>query len=475
MKRARTRQRDPEVRAWTDGLVVDNFAGGGGASTGIVEALGRDADIAVNHDSQAIAMHMANHPATKHYVEDIFQVDPREATKGQPVALAWFSPDCTHFSRARGSKPVTKKIRGLAWVVVKWAREVRPRVLIVENVPEFVTWGPLLPNGEPDPDHAGETFVEWVETLQRLGYEVDWRELTACDHGAPTRRTRLFLIARCDDQPISWPEITHGPDGSRPYRTAAECIDWSTPVKSIFDESRRPLAAKTLERIAKGVKRYVLDAAEPFIVRTGHYSQSTKLTFRGQPLAKPLGVICATNDKSLVVPSVRPAGTTGPGSPGPLVAHFMLKHFTGVVGRPSGEPLGTITAKPQLAIGTATLEPAGTGEDRATRTAAFLMKYYGTAVGLDARQPLHTITSKDRFALVEVEFGGERWEITDIGMRMLTPGELYAAQGFPADYVIDPDDPKRPGKKISATTQKRLVGNSVCPDIARAIVQAQAA
>jgi site-specific DNA-cytosine methylase len=273
-------------------LIVDSFAGGGGASTGIEMALGRSPDIAINHDATALAMHEVNHPATTHLVSDVWEVDPVEVTAGRPVGLAWFSPDCKHFSKAKGGKPVEKKIRGLAWVVVHWANVVAPRVIILENVEEFATWGPLGADNKPCPLQKGLTFKRWLSELERLGYVVEWRELRACDYGAPTLRKRLFLIARCDGEPIVWPVPTHKRvkayrDGRadveklgsalvpdvKPARVAAEIIDWSLPCPSIFDTAKqikekyglravRPLQKATMARLAKGVRRYVVDAAK---------------------------------------------------------------------------------------------------------------------------------------------------------------------------------------------------------------------
>lgn len=459
---------------WNE-IVVDNFAGGGGASIGIERALGRPADLAINHDRLALAMHEANHPYTRHVHEDLWSVDPREATGGRPVGLAWFSPDCTHFSRAKGTKPLKKRIRGLAWIVLRWAARAHPRVIVLENVEEFETWGPLR-NGRPCPQRRGSTFRAWVEQLRDLGYAVDWRSLQACDHGAPTTRRRLYLIARRDGQPIAWPEPTHGPGRPEPYRVAADCIEWGLDCPSIF-ERRRPLAEATLRRIARGLERFVVGAREPFIVRHGHYSTRTGAgmiegrgagTFRGQPLTEPLGTVCATNDKNLVVPA--------------LEAAFVAKHYGGVTGHGLRRPLGTVTARDHHALVAAFLTKfygtsTGSGADRPLPTVtargnhlaevrAFLTAYYsggGTAQAAD--EPLHTVTSKARFGLVTVE--GRAYEIADVGMRMLVPRELFTAQGFPSSYRIDVEANGRP---LTKAQQTALVGNSVCPDVAERVV-----
>lgn len=269
-------------------MIIDNFAGGGGASTGIELATGRAVDAAINHDPDAILMHQTNHPQTRHYCESVWDVDPWEVTRGRPVGLAWFSPDCKHFSKAKGSKPVDRNIRGLAWIVLKWAGTVKPRVIILENVEEFQTWGPVR-KGKPVKSRRGETFRKWKEQLQALGYEIDHRELVAADYGAPTIRKRFFLIARCDGKPIIWPERTHAPKDSeevkngkcKPWRGAAEIIDWTIPCPSIFDTTDeikekygiravRPLAVNTQKRIARGIEKFVLQNKEPFIVPIGY-------------------------------------------------------------------------------------------------------------------------------------------------------------------------------------------------------------
>lgn len=323
-------------------IIVDNFAGGGGASTGIELAIGRSVDIAINHDPNAVAMHTTNHPDTLHYCESVYSVRPQVATAGHRVGLAWFSPDCRHFSKAKGAKPVEKAIRGLAWIVLRWALDVEPRVMMLENVEEFKTWGPLLAaEMRPDPERVGETFQAFVGMLTTgipadhpalaecceflelspdseqakrliagLGYVVDFRELRACDYGAPTIRKRFFMVMRRDGKPIVWPEATHGDPKSAavlagkraPWRTAAECIDWSIPAPSIFDR-KKPLAVNTLKRIARGIQRFVIDSASPFIVKCNHTTTRGKYDcFRGQALDDPLQTITKTHGYAIAVP-----------------------------------------------------------------------------------------------------------------------------------------------------------------------------
>jgi DNA (cytosine-5)-methyltransferase 1 len=451
-------------------LVVDNFAGGGGASTGIEAAIGRSVDIAINHDAEAIAMHTANHPATEHYCEDVFSIDPVKVTNGDPVGLAWFSPDCKHFSKAKGGKPVSKNIRGLAWVVVRWAETVRPRLIMLENVEEFQTWCPLLEDGRPDPTRKGETFREWVSKLRALGYVVEWRELKAADYGAPTSRKRLFVIARCDGQPIVWPEPTHG-KGRLPYRTAAECIDWSIPCPSIF-ERKKPLAEATMRRIVRGVRRYVIEAAEPFIVTMrgtddSHIDQSVRsirepvrtVSSAGMhhALAVPTLIQTSYGERKGQAPRVpgleKPIGTLmAQGQKHALVAAFLARHYGGHEndGSDLRIPFHTVTAK-----------------DHHSLVHAFLIKYYGVDQNPEMLEPLHTVTTKHRFALVTV--AGEQYYIADIGMRMLAPHELFRAQGFRSDYIINP---LVKGKPLTKTAQIRMCGNSVCPPLAEALVRA---
>ena len=515
-----------------DELIVDNFAGGGGASTGIERALGRPVDIAVNHDPDAIAMHKVNHPRTLHYCESVWEVDPRKATNGRPVALAWFSPDCKHFSKAKGGKPINKEIRGLAWVAVKWAATVRPRVIILENVEEFKTWGPIQ-NGKPIKELAGKTFNQFTAELRRLGYAVDWRELKACDYGAPTIRKRFFLVARCDGQPITWPTPTHG-SGKLPYRTASEIIDWSLPCPSIFDSSEeiykkygvralRPLADATLRRIARGIKKFVIDNPKPFIIpwivtnTTGSIGQSiidpvntiTTGGGGGQMLIAPTLIQYhdEKNEKEIRGQSLENAlQTVDTSNRYGLIMCFMSKYYSGGhngCGNDVQEPLNTVTTVDHNAIVAANLvkfqqksigqkpgEPThivmpgaarfgvvtsnliklkddGVKYETSEKVKAFLVKYYGPAIGQDCSDPLHTITTRHRFALATVN--NEQYAITDIGLRMLTPRELFKAQGFPDDYIIDTTADKKP---ITKTAQVARCGNSVCPPLAEALVRA---
>lgn len=453
-------------------LVVDLFAGGGGASTGIFLATGRHPDVAVDHNPAALAVHAANHPSTRHEVEDVFDVNPRRVTGGKPVGLLWMSPDCTHFSKAKGGKPRDKGTRSLAWVAIRWASEARPRVIVLENVEEFVTWGPLCDAGQPIAHRKGETFAEWLRALHALGYVTEHRTLVAADYGAPTTRKRLFLVARCDDEPIVWPEPTHGRGRAHAWRTAAEIIDWTIPCPSIFDRPR-PLADATLRRIAEGVRRYVLEAPRPFIV--SYYGASSS----GRGADAPLPTATTRDRFGLVVPTLiqtgygerpgqtprvpgldKPLGTVvACGGRHALVAALLTKHYGGVVGHEVDRAIGTITTQDHHALTSATLVPEGA--DRRDEVRAFLDRYVGERSDrtLFSRGPEH-----------EVTVHGERYAIADIGMRMLVPRELFRAQGFPADYAIDIEHEGRP---LPKTTQIALAGNSVCPPLAEAIVRAQ--
>lgn len=492
-------------------ITVDNFAGGGGASWGIECGLGRPVDFAINHDAEAIAMHRVNHPHTKHFCESVWDVDPRKLVGRNQVGLGWFSPDCTYHSKARGGKPfrdrdTARRRRGLAWLIPRWIKAVRPRVIMMENVEEFADWGPLLPSGIPDPAKRGLTFRRWHREIENLGYQIDMRELRACDYGAPTTRKRLFVIARHDGEEIVFPEYTHG-RSARPYRTAAECIDWSIPCPSIFDRDR-PLAEATMRRIARGVMRYVVNNPKPFLV-TMRGTSEAHIDSSSNSLDEPIGVISAQGTHhALVNPFVMPLThhgdrrshlmneplptitaahrgelalispalintrngervgqaprvrdiqepyptVTAAGSQGALVAAFLARHYGGHENDGSSLelPMHTVTAK-----------------DHHSLVHAFLMKYYGTGGDQRMERPLDTVTTKDRFGLVTVH--GEPYRIADIGMRMLAPRELYRAQSFPDSYIIDPEFE---GKPLTKTSQVRMCGNSVPPVVAEALVRA---
>lgn len=367
-------------------LIVDNFAGGGGASTGIEMATGYSVDIAINHDPEAIKMHKANHPNTKHYCENVWAVDPVKACNGHPVGLAWFSPDCKHFSKAKGGKPKDKNIRGLAWVACRWAGLVRPRVIMLENVEEFKTWGPLNRGHHPIKAKQGKTFEKFVQQLNDLGYTVEFKELIAADYGAPTMRKRFFLIARCDGKPIVWPEPTHAPADSEkvkagllePYVGAYTQIDFSRPCPSIFDTSEeikekygiravRPLASKTLDRIAKGLKKFVLDNPEPFIIQCNHGGER-----RPNDIREPMPTITGKHGYGIVEPYMVQIGQTG---------------FAKDRSKDVREPLTTIVSKNEHCLIEPTLAP-----------------YMGTNTtnhpGGNCKDPIHTITTGNQQCLI---------------------------------------------------------------------------
>lgn len=453
-------------------MFIDNFAGGGGASTGIEIAIGRSVDVAINHDPAAIAMHTANHPNTKHYCESVWDIDPREVAGDRPVGLVWLSPDCTHHSKARGGKPREKGIRGLAWVAVRWAATVKPRVMMLENVEEFQDWGPLDKEGRPIKSKKGWTFKLFVKTLQKLGYEVEWRILRACDYGAPTSRKRLFMIIRRDGQPIVWPEPSHAEPKSTAvlsgrklkYRTAAEIIDWSLPCPSIF-ERQRPLAENTMRRIARGIQKFIIDSADPFIVKVNHAGDM----FRGQGLDAPLQTITGKNGWGLVAPFLvqyhsetqshevrgqdlsQPIMTLDTSNRYGLVASHLIKFRGDNIGSSMDAPMPTVTA----------------GGNHLGEVRPFLMAYYGASVGSDLNNPLGTVTTHDRFGLVMVH--GTPYQIVDIGMRMLAPRELYNGQGFPMTYIIKP---MFNGKPFPQAEQVAKCGNSVSPVLPDALVRA---
>lgn len=487
-----------------DELIVDSFAGGGGASTGIELATGRPVDIAINHDPDAILMHKTNHPRTEHIQASVWDVDPVEVCAGRPVGLLWASPDCKHFSKAKGGKPVDKNIRGLAWIVLRWAGTVRPRVIILENVEEFRSWGPVR-RGRPVKSKAGQTFTKWLEQLRDLGYDVEWCELVAADYGAPTTRKRFFLIARCDGRPIVWPEPTHAPADSpetkaglrKPWRSAAEIIDWSLPCPSIFDTrkeardkygltAQRPLSPNTMRRVIRGVDKFVIRSSAPYVVHAAkwpgerggcrpyiiqHHTERHEHV-RGQNVTEPLMTIDAANRYGLAAAS--------------LTAYYGAERH----GQAAEAPLRTITAR-----------------DRAGLTLASLVKMQGTNLGGAVSEPVQTITAggghhgvvttevrkaepgaelhnwpKIRgllnihcgYALADdevllLELGGTWYFIADIGLRMLIPRELYRANGFPDDYIIDRDYTGREYPKFKQTAR---CGNAVPPPLAETLVRA---
>ncbi|MCI8425672.1 MAG: DNA cytosine methyltransferase [Adlercreutzia sp.] len=484
------------------GLVIDCFAGGGGASTGIEAALGKPCDIAVNHDPKAIAMHRANHPKTHHVTEDIFEADLRCLVGDEPVDVMWASPDCTSHSRAKGGAPRLSGLRMLPWAVHKHAAELRPNVIFMENVAEIQKWGPLGADGRPIKAREGEEYNRFVDAMGELGYTFECRELAACDFGAPTTRCRWYAVLRRDGRPVRWPEVTHG-DGLfyEPYVPAAACIDFSDTGESIF-ERKRPLAEATMRRIARGLKRFVLDDPSPFLVQIG-YGERPGQKPRVGSVHEPLGTVVAQGVKHyLCTPFVTrfnenatgqrvdaPLQTITTGGSGPfgLMSCFLQKHYTGVTGQSLREPMHTVTAGFNshfslmschltkfygCGTGQSLLEPMHTVTSSPGHfglVSAFLVKYYGTAVGQHLAQPLGTVTSKDRFGLVTVEIDGQTYAISDIRLRMLRPEELKRAQGFPADYIIDKYDDGRP---VPVAQQVKMIGNSVVPLMAERLVAA---
>lgn len=514
-------RRAPPVRAHyrqhrepsPDEIIIVGFAGGGGTCEGIRMALGRSPDEALNHDEDAVSMHMANHPETRHWCQNIWQAEPALVAAGRPIGFAWFSPDCTHFSKAKGGVPRKKHIRDLAWVVVAYAKlppHIRPRVIQLENVEEFVTWGPLTEDGHPCPDRRGHTFAAWVAELRRLGYTVEWRESRACIYGAPTIRKRLAVIARCDGRPIVWPAPTHGaPDDPEvmacrllPYRTAADIIDWSIPCPSIFltpEEARaigvrRPLQEATLRRIFAGLRRRVIGHPRPFIIPVTHSGDlrsysihdalRTVTTANGGEFALVAPYLARQFGNSVGHGADEPSGSVmaGGGGKSALVMPWMIQQNTGAVGHPIDVPTSTIlnTGSHQMLAAAHLMKLYGTcqhgqpadyptptvtaGGGHIAEVRAFLTKYYGEGgQDQDCRDPLHTVPTKARFGLVTVH------GIVDIGMRMLTPRELFRAQGFPDTYEIERG---HDGRKFSKAKQIRMCGNSVSPPWAAAHIAA---
>lgn len=499
--------------------ILDSFAGGGGASTGIELATGRTVDFAINHDSAAILMHKTNHPYTEHFQASVWDVWPDEVLHGSKLGLAWFSPDCKHFSKAKGGKPVDKHIRGLAWIVLRWAGIARPRVIILENVEEFQTWGPVR-RGKPVKSKQGQTFRKFIAQLRALGYDVEWRELVAADYGAPTTRKRFFLIARCDGQPIVWPEPTHAPADSedvkagrkKPWRSAAEIIDWTLPCPSIFDSreeikakygltAQRPLRPNTMRRVARGIDKFVIKSTHPFLVHC-------KFDNAPEPVSVPLRTITSVNSHLLACPAliqyhteqtecVRGQAVTDPvmtidaSNRYGLAAATLTKYYSGPdQAQDVGQPMHTITTKPREGV-----------------TLAHLVKMKGDNVGGPVTEPVQTITAggchhglvvtriekaepgadlqrwpqirellntycgyhlaDDDVILFQI--GGAWYFMADIGLRMLVAPELYCANGFPPDYIIDRD---YLGNAYPKSEQVARCGNAVPPPFATALVRA---
>jgi DNA (cytosine-5)-methyltransferase 1 len=568
-----------------DEIIVDNFAGGGGASTGIELATGRRVAIAINHDPDAIRMHRTNHPYTEHLQASVWDVDPVAECRGRPVGLAWFSPDCKHFSKAKGAALVDRKIRGLAWITLRWAAKVRPRVIILENVEEFQTWGPVR-KGKPVKKLAGTTFRKFISQLEALGYTVEFRELVAADYGAPTSRKRFYLIARCDGKPIVWPKPTHsktGADGLPRWRSAAEIIDWSLPCPSVFDakadimgkyglKAVRPLAKNTMRRIIRGVDKFTIRSGKPFIVQQKFQNAAqniekplTTVTAVGahelcKPLLAPVTVTNTSNSVGATVGEPMNTVRTGGGGGQMLVTPFLAEcnHSGGGHIAPVGDAYKTITAKHTGGIVAPSLIQYHTEQTESARasglgapintvdasnryglTCANLVEYYTGGRPLDITDAMHTVTSHDREAVVAahvvkfkgdnlghgmnepmqtvttsagefaecvaymakmrggdnlgnwpeirallneycgymlaedevllLEISGALYYIADIGLRMLSPRELYNAMGFPPDYIIDRD---YLGNEYKKSAQVARCGNAVCPPMATALVRA---
>ena len=536
-------------------LIVDNFAGGGGASTGIEMATGYSVDIAINHDPEAIKMHKANHPNTKHYCENVWAVDPVKACNGHPVGLAWFSPDCKHFSKAKGGKPKDKNIRGLAWVALRWAGLVRPRVIMLENVEEFKTWGPLNRRHHPIKSKQGKTFERFVQQLRDLGYKVEFRELIAADYGAPTMRKRFFMIARCDGKPIVWPEPTHAPADSeavkagllKPYVGAYTQIDFSRPCPSIFDTSEeikekygiravRPLAKKTMDRIARGLKKFVLDNPEPFIIQCNHGGER-----RPNDIREPMPTITGKHGYGIVEPYMVQIGQTGFTKDRskdvreplttivsknehcliePTLAPYMGTNTTNHPGGNCKDPIHTITTGNQQCLISPTLiqyhsetaqgevrgqtikDPIMTvdGSNRYGLVTSFLSKFYKSGTGQDMREPLHTITtSPGHFGEVRAflikYYGDATGQDIEQPLDTVTTKDrfgLVTIEGVDYQIVdiglrmLEPKelygcqgfpndyiiDHDYTGKKYPRSEQVRRCGNAVCPPIPAALVKA---
>lgn len=440
----------------TKEIIIDAFAGRGGASTGIEMAIGRSVDIAINHDPDAILVHKTNHHDTLHITEDIFTVDLRKyLKKGQRVKLLWASPDCTSHSKAAGGKPKEKGLRILPWEVYKLCKQVLqitgyiPEVIIMENVEEIQDWGPLDVDGHPIKERKGEDYNKFIHMMKSLGYRFDSRELIAADYGAPTTRKRWYGVFRNDKKPIVWPQPTHGePDRLevrcgllKQWRTVSECIDWSDLGSSIFTRAI-PLKEKTLNRIARGIKKFIVDNPNPYILSDNNassfliqYHSETKSDYvRGQSVNDPIMTIDTSNRYG-------------------LVTAFLTKFYKTGTGQSMFEPIHTITTSP----------------GHFGLVSAFLIKYYGNGTGQMIDEPIGTIVTKDRFGLITVIIQGEQYQIADIWFRMLKPEELKLGQGFQREYIIDKD---YTGKKYPKSKQVEGIGNSVVPLVAEALVRA---
>ena len=423
-------------------LIIDCFAGGGGASVGIEMALGRQVNIAINHDPEAIRMHKVNHPDTIHLTEDIFKVDLQKYVKGRKVALMWASPDCTSHSKAKGGQPRKRGLRILPWAVYKHAKQILPEVIIMENVEEIQQWGPLDEKGHPIKERQGEDYLKFITAMKSLGYMFDSRELVAADYGAPTTRKRWYAIFRRDGKDIIWPEQTHFKNSEPKWKQCGELIDWSDLGKSIFDR-KKPLAEATQKRIANGIRKYIIENPEPYIVKNKealtfliqYHGEQKEGESRGQLLSEPIKTIDTSNRYG-------------------LVTAFITKYYKTGIGQGCDEPLHTITTSP----------------GHFGLVSAFLIKYYGSGCGQELKEPLATITTKDRFGLVNViiDIAGEKYVIKDIFLRMLKPEELKRMQGFPDDYIIDKDIE---GKRYPIKEQVARIGNSVVPVMAKTLVE----
>ncbi|MCI9621501.1 MAG: DNA cytosine methyltransferase [Dorea sp.] len=511
-----------------DGLIIDCFAGGGGASVGIEMALGRQVDIAINHDPDAILMHKTNHPDTIHLTEDIFKVDLQKYVKGRHVSLMWASPDCTSHSKAKGGQPRKQGLRILPWAVYKHAKAILPDVIIMENVEEIQQWGPLDPDGHPIPERKGEDYKKFITSMKSLGYIFDSRELVAADYGAPTTRKRWYAVFRRDGKAIVWPELTHskgGVGGLEPWEPIYKYLDLLDFGSSIFGR-KKPLAENTMKRIARGLEKFVFNNLEPFIIKVTHkYDQ-----FRGHSMYEPLQTITSKNDAALVTPYIMQIGQTGfakhrnrsieepistvvtknehclispimiqyhsettkTGVRGQqvtepiqtidtsnrygLVASYLTKFYKSGIGQNLKEPIHTITTSPGhfgtisvLTVHLEELQDAGMDEETAqkcTCVSQFIMEYYGCGTGQELREPIHTIVTKERFALITVL--GDEYVILDIFLRMLKPEELKLGQGFPEDYIIDRD---YNGNRYPISKQVARIGNSVVPIMAKKLVE----